>query len=110
MSDDTDKVLENLILSGALEPAGLDMETGEFLYTFTNKLQSVSPVLHNEMTNYFHQEMMSLWQLGFINMDITSNNPTVSINEKAFDEDAIKSLTKDQVYSLKEILRILKQK
>lgn len=110
MSDDTDKVLENLILSGALEPAGLDMETGEFLYTFTNKLESVSPMLHNEMTNYFHQEMMSLWQLGFINMDITSDNPTVSINEKAFDEEAIKSLTKDQAYSLKEILRILKQK
>jgi hypothetical protein len=110
MSDETDKVLENLILSGALEPAGLDIETGEFLYTFTNKLEAVSPMLHNEMTNYFHQEMMSLWQLGFINMDITDDNPTVSLNPKAFDEDAIKSLTKDQVYSLKEILRILKQK
>ena len=110
MSDETEDIMQNLILSGALEPAGVDIETGEFLYTFTNKLESVSPALHNEMTNYFHQEMMSLWQLGFINMDITSNNPTVSLNEKAFDEQAIKSLTKDQAYSLKEILRILKQK
>ena len=41
--------IDDLILSGALEPAGIDPESGEMLYNFTDKLKDVSPLLHQEV-------------------------------------------------------------
>ena len=64
MSDDND-FIEKLILSGAIEVAGIDMETGEPVYNFTEKLKDVSPDLHNEVSTYFTKETMALWQYGF---------------------------------------------
>lgn len=98
-------MIEELILQGALEVAGVDVETGELLYTFTNKLQDVSPALHQEFNNYFHSEMMSLWANGFIEMDITDENPKVFVTEKAMDESEINKLTKENRLTLKEIIR-----
>jgi hypothetical protein len=107
--DEEDKIIEELILNGALEVSGIDMETGEVLYTFTDKLAQFSPPLHEDMTNYFHSEMMFLWENGFIDMDITSDNPMVRLTKKALDESKLLGLGKDQLFSLKEIIRILGQ-
>ena len=38
MSDSGDKI-EELILSGALEVSGIDIDSGEMLYNFTDKLK-----------------------------------------------------------------------
>jgi hypothetical protein len=53
--------IDDLILSGALEPAGIDPESGEMLYNFTDKLKDVSPVLHREVNNAFNAHVMKGW-------------------------------------------------
>ncbi len=109
MSED-DLILEELILKGAIEIAGLDLETGEPLYNITHKMKDINPELHNEFTTYFSQEAMTLWEFGFISMDITSKNPIINITPKALDADAVAKLDKNHQYTLKEIIRILKTK
>lgn len=99
--------IEDLILSGAVEPSGLDPETGEMLYTFTDKLQDISPMLHTEIMNRFEDHMMHLWELGMVSMNITQKNPVVRLTKKAFDEELINSLDEEISFTLKEIKRRL---
>jgi hypothetical protein len=103
---DEDDAIEQLILNGALEVAGIDMETGEPLYNFTEKLIDVSPELHTEISTYFSQETMALWEEGFLEMDVTEKNPIVRLTQKALDQNAIAKLSKDRQYTLKELIRI----
>lgn len=107
MNDNEDQVINDLILSGALEIAGIDMETGEPLYNFTQKLADINPELHNEMSTYFSKEAMALWQYGFISMDVTEKNPVVQLLPKAFDREEVEKLEKNHQYTLKEIIRLL---
>jgi hypothetical protein len=106
MSDDQD-IIANLILLGALEVAGIDIDTGEPLYNFTSKLQYVNPDLHNEMSTYFSRETMALWQHGFIAMDITQKDPEIKLLPKAFNKKEVEKLEENNKYSLKEIIRIV---
>lgn len=102
--------IEDLILQGALEPAGIDSDTGELLYVFTDKLQDVSPVLHREVSNMFNSHVMKFWEMGLINMDIMSDDPMVVLTPKAFEESLINTLDEDEAYTLKEIKRNLLRK
>lgn len=104
---DEDDAIDQLILSGALEVAGIDIETGEPIYNFTEKLIEVSPELHKEIAIYFSRETMSLWSDGFLDMDITEKNPIVTITPKALDSSEVEKLSKDKQYTLKEIIRII---
>jgi hypothetical protein len=99
--------IDDLILSGALEPAGIDPESGEMLYNFTDKLKDVSPVLHREVNNAFNAHVMKLWELGMVSMDITDKNPLVQLTEKSFEPDLISQLNDEELYTLKEIKRNL---
>ena len=105
--DEESKIIEDLILQGALEVAGIDLDTGEPLYNFTNKLQHINPKLHNEFSKYFSPETMALWEYGFLDMDITNINPIVRVTKKAFDPEAVSKLEKGHQYTLKEIIRVL---
>ena len=104
---DEDKIFEDLILSGALEPAGIDIDTGEMLYNFTEKLKDINPQLHNEFSTYFSIEVSGLWENGFLDMDITQQNPSISLTPKALDPKEVAKLDKEKQYTLKEIIRIL---
>lgn len=106
MSDMNDKI-EDLILNGALEVAGMDIDTGDMLYNFTDKLKDVSPDLYEEMSNYISTETMSLWVDGFLDIDVTEKNPMVNLTDKAFDEAEIAKLSKEKQYTLREIIRII---
>lgn len=106
MSEEDD-LIDRLILDGALQPAGIDIESGEMLYNFTEKLKDVNPKLHDEFSAYFSEETKVLWQHGFIDMDITQKNPIINITKKALDPEAVAKLDKDKQYTLKEIIRIL---
>jgi hypothetical protein len=108
--DEVDHTIEDLILQGALEVAGIDIDTGEPLYNFTDKLKDVSPRLHNENSKYFTAEVLSLWEYGFITMDVTMQNPMISLTSKSFDKKEIDKLDRQHQYTLKEIIRILMQK
>ena len=105
-----DEEIERLILLGALEPSGLDEETGEFLYNFTDKLSEVNPELYKDISLYFYNETMYLWSHGLIDMDITSSNPLVKLGPKALDLDAVSKLDKNQKRVFEEISRVLSEK
>jgi hypothetical protein len=105
--DNEDDAIEHLILAGALEVAGIDIDTGEPVYNFTEKLVQVSPELHTQVSTYFSNETMFLWQEGFLDMDVTEKNPVVRLTQKALDEIEVANLNKDKQYTLKEIIRII---
>jgi hypothetical protein len=104
------EAIDNLILNGGLEFAGIDLETGEPLYRPTSILKDIHPVLSKEMSSYFSETTMKLWEKGFIDMDVTIEDPLVKLSEKAFDIEAIKLLDKDEKTVIKEIIRVLSEK
>jgi lysophospholipid acyltransferase (LPLAT)-like uncharacterized protein len=97
--------IDGLILSGALEPVGIDPESGEMLYNFTSKLKEINPILHREVNNKFSEDIMALWELDMISMDITEKNPIVTLTSKAFDDELINKLDEETSFTLKEIKR-----
>ena len=105
-----EEIIDALILSGGLEFAGVDPETGETLYRPTSILESIDPKLSKEMSSYFSETTMKLWEKGFIDMDVTIEDPLVKLAEKAFDLEAINLLDKNERVVIKEIIRVLSEK
>lgn len=110
MGDNENKIIDDLILAGAMEVAGIDSKTGEFLYVFTPKLKEVSPALYDEHVNHVNGELMRLWEKGFINIDFMSENPIVTLTAKALDSSEISKLSKEDQWSVEEIKRLLSAK
>ncbi len=107
---DSSDAIEKLILAGALEVSGVQEGTGELLYTFTPKMKEVSPQLYHDHLNFVNEEIMALWEKGFVNVDLLSDDPIVTLTTKAFVPDALQSLTLQQRWSLEEIKRLLKKR
>jgi hypothetical protein len=106
MSEAGDRI-EELILNGALEFSGVDIDTGEMLYNFTDKLKDISPELFKDMSDYISTETMYLWSEGFLDIDVTEINPMVRLTPKAFDDSEINKLSKEKQLTLREIMRII---
>lgn len=109
MQNPNDEFFDELILNGFIEPAAFDSESGEMLYSFTEKARIEMPDMQRQADEYFHSMIMFFWENGFISMDMDSSNPTVSLTQKSFDEAEINNLSADQKVSLniiKEALRI----
>lgn len=102
--------IETLILNGALEIAALDMETGEPLYRFTEKLKEVSPDLYNLQSGMFHNGIMLLWQNGFLDINLELDDPLVRLTPKAFDKNEIDKLDKENIQMLKGIIEAIEKK
>jgi hypothetical protein len=107
---DPDEIIDELISKGGLEFVGIDQETGEELYRPTSILKSIDPKLSDEMSVYFSKATMALWEKGFIDMDVTIEDPLVKLAEKSFDIEAINSLGKDERAVIKEIIKVLSEK
>ena len=105
-----DDEIQRLIDLGALEFVGVELETGEPLYRPTEILKSIDPDLSKEMSIYFSQTTMRLWEKGFLNMDVTLKNPSVTLSEKSFDAELIGSLPKEEKTIIQEIIRVLSEK
>lgn len=90
-----DSYMDKLILSGALEPSAIDSNTGEMLYQFTEKLEEVDPELHAKLTNAIMKMTMKLWELGFVQINLTDDDPVISLTKKAFDKNEINKLDED---------------
>lgn len=110
MADFSNEILEALILDGAAEVAGMDMDTGEMLYSFTSKLNEVSPEIYTHVTAIFYETVMSLWEKGFIDMDLTEEEPTVTLNDKAFDLDEVEKLVDLERRTLDSVIDQFKAK
>lgn len=107
---DPEEIIDRLILSGGLEFVGVDPETGEPLYRPTTILKSIDPKLSDEMSVYFSETTMKLWEKGFIDMDVTIADPLVKLAEKALDEESVNSLNKEERLVIREIIKVLSEK
>ena len=105
-----DEIIDSLILNGGLEFVGVDDETGEPMYRPTSILKQIDPKLSEDMSSYFSITTMKLWEKGFIDMDVTIENPLVKLAEKSFDIDAVNLLGKEERVVIKEIIRVLSEK
>ncbi len=103
-------MIDKLILNGGLEFAGKDSETGEPLYKPTDRLKEIDSRLSEELSVYFSEVTLKLWEKGFIDMDVTDKDPLVKIGPKGFDAVAIKSLPKDERVIIEEIVKALLNK
>ena len=107
MDNFEEQIIEDLILEGALEFAGIDPETGEMLYNFSEKVKTFMPALYKEHLKTVSQEMMYLWETGYIDMDLLSDNPLIVLTPKALDEAEVSKLDPEKRRSLNEVKRIL---
>jgi hypothetical protein len=107
---DPDEIIDDLISKGGLEFVGIDEESGEALYRPTEILKSIDPKLSKEMSIYFSEATMRLWEKGFLDMDVTIADPLVKLSEKSFDAKSIESLDKEERVIIKEIIRVLSEK
>jgi len=104
LPDDDSELIDTLILEGALVIQGVS-ESGEITYTFTEKLRDMAPDLYYGFLEMIHLSIMTLWEKGFVNMDVTLDDPVVTPNEKAFDKDNWKSLTQSEIQTLDALVR-----
>lgn len=103
----SENIIEFLVLSGALEAAGIDSETGELLYSFTEKIKDVMPELYHDHINHVNKEIMGLWEKGFVKMDLLSDvNPVIGLTPLAFDKNALNALSKQDQWAIEEIKRL----
>lgn len=86
--------IDNLILSGALQVAGID-ENGQFSYQFTEKLEEVDPNLKNRIEQSFYEAVMYLWNEGFLFVASSegSGEAVVTVTQKALDASSINNLS-----------------
>lgn len=102
------EIIDDLILKGGLEVAGIDPESGEMLYAFTPKVKEIMPELYHDHLNFVNDELMVLWEKGYVDIDFLKDDPLISLTNKAHDPDEIKKLSKQERWSLQELKRVVK--
>jgi hypothetical protein len=110
MDREEDKIVDDLILNGGVEVTALDEETGELLYSFTPKIKELMPDLYEEHIKGVNSEVMNLWEKGFLNLDLFVKDPIITITPKALNKEEIQGLSKQERWSLFEIIRLLQRK
>jgi hypothetical protein len=104
------EIINELILNGGLEVSAMDQDTGEILYSFTPKIKELMPDLYQEHIQTVNHEVMNLWEKGFLNIDLFETDPIITITEKALNQKNIYALSKQEQWSLLEIIRLLQRK
>jgi hypothetical protein len=105
--DPIDETIEALIISGAIEVAGKDPKTQETLYRFNSSIKKIMPDLYREHLNEVNSDIMTLWEKGFLDLDLLSKNPLVTLTDKAFSDKEINKISRQLQISLIEIKRLL---
>jgi hypothetical protein len=103
-----DELLEQLILDGIIEFSAMSSD-GEMLYSFSTDIAEKAPAIYELMMAMHMQEIYELWKLGFLQMDITQENPLVTITTKALDEEQVGELSKPLRMALTEIMDAMRK-
>lgn len=96
--------LDTLILEGALVIKGVDPETGEIVYSFTDRLKDLAPELYHDFMEMLHKSIMSLWEQGFLQMDIASDNPLILPTQLAVDRSNWSALSERDRHTLTALM------
>jgi predicted RNase H-like nuclease len=105
--DSPEEYIDKLILAGAVEVSGITSD-GEFTYSFTDKIKEVDAQLQERIDKMFFEEVKELWELGFLNMNVTEENPIVSLTQRALVESERLALDKRLQETLEYVMSILK--
>jgi len=97
-------MLEKLILEGSVEVAGIDIETGAFLYNFTKNLEETNPEMFKSVMDSFYSGVMILWEKGFVDIDMNDDDPLVTLTDKADDVASRDELTPLELSILESII------
>jgi hypothetical protein len=107
MNEPDPEIFDMLILNGAIEVVGIDPITNEFLYSMTEKMIEIMPDVYQEHMNEVNNQIMGLWQDGFLNVDLFDSNPLVTLTDKAFDVKELEKMTPESYECLNEIKKVL---
>lgn len=109
MNEPSLEIFDMLILSGAVELAGIDSSNGEFLYSITKEMANVLPELYEKHLQDVNNKIMSLWQEGFLEVQLLDNSPMVTLTDKAFDPKELSRISVSSLEYLNEIKRLLQE-
>jgi hypothetical protein len=101
------KIVDNLILEGGIEFAGVDPESGEILYSLTPKIKEIMPELYEEHINFINNDLMALWEKGFVDIDFFNDDPLIYISDKSYDKTEVMKLSREERWSLQELKRTI---
>ena len=101
-------MIDKLILDGAIEFRGID-EDGKFLYGFTENAKHIAPETYNVFLEQFYKHIISLWEMRFLDMDVTKQNPLIVPTNKAFNTDAVSLLPDHMQKALFFMIESMKQ-
>lgn len=101
------EIIDHLILEGGLEVAGVDSESGEMLYAFTPKVKEIMPELYHDHLNFINDELMVLWEKGYVDINFLMDDPLISLTKKSYDQEELKKLSKQEKWSLQELKRVI---
>jgi hypothetical protein len=96
--------IDNLILSGALEICGIDGETGEFFYRFTDKIMEVAPEIFNLHYEHYYAIIMRLWESGVVEINMLSDTPTIFLTKTSFQAYESNTLNEYEQIVLKTLI------
>ena len=102
------EIIDHLILEGGIEVAGVDPESGEMLYAFTPKVKEIMPELYHDHLNFVNDELMVLWEKGYVDINFLMDDPLISLTEKSYDQYEVDKLSKQERWSLQELKRVIK--
>jgi hypothetical protein len=101
--------IDQLILDGSLEVSGM-LDDGNFTFKFTSKLKEKNPEIYEEVMRFFYSQVMFFWEKGFVSFNISEEDPAISVTEKAFDKEAVSTLTPMQQINLNLIIETMTKK
>ena len=102
------EIIDHLILEGGIEVAGVDPDSGEMLYAFTPKVKEIMPELYHDHLNFVNDELMVLWEKGYVDINFLMDDPLISLTAKSYDPDELQKLSKQEKWSLQELKRVVK--
>jgi hypothetical protein len=105
--DSIAEIIDHLILEGGIEVAGVDPDTGEMLYAFTPKVKDIMPELYDDHLNFVNDELMILWEKGYVDINFLMDDPLISLTTKSFIPEEVNKLSKQEKWSLKELKRAI---
>ena len=102
--------MEELILSGAVEVSGIDKDSGEFLYSFTEKLAEVMPELFASKVAFIQDQLMFFYEVGMVDIqNPLGPNPIFALTDLAFEQELIDRLPEEKRKALAEIKKIFER-